>query len=297
MKGRATGSPELEKAADYIAKQFRSIGLKPVEGDSYFQAFAVTTNARLGHDNRFEYTERGKTSRLKTGEDFIPFNFSSRGKVTGSVVFVGYGITAPEYHYDDYDGLDVKDKLVLILRHEPQEFDEHSVFDGKVYTEHAQFASKATNAKNHGARGVILVNDTFSHRGEPDDLEKFERAGGAWKCGHSVRPDQRRSGGALDQRCRDGTSKTSRRPSTATSSRNPSHCPIRLRSGRTSMWSAWSRRCTTWPDIFPEKPMSTLSSARTTITWDWAGSTRWRHCRRESRFIRARTITHRGRPV
>ena len=183
MKGRATGSPELEKAADYIAHQFRSIGLKPVEGDSYFQAFAVTTNARLGRENRFEYTEGGKTSRLKAGEDFIPFNFSSRAKVAGSVVFVGYGITAPEYHYDDYNGLDVKDKLVLILRHEPQEFDEHSVFDGKVYTEHSQFASKATNAKNHGARGVILVNDTFNHRGESDDLEKFERQVGPGNAG------------------------------------------------------------------------------------------------------------------
>src|SRR5271169_3046340 len=85
MRGRATGSPELEKAADYIARQFRSIGLKPVEGNSYFQAFPVTTNARLGRDNRFEYTEGGKTVRLKTGDDFIPYNLSSRAKVAASV--------------------------------------------------------------------------------------------------------------------------------------------------------------------------------------------------------------------
>ena len=183
MRGRATGSPELETAAEYIAHQFRSIGLKPIEGSSYFQAFPVTTNARLGRDNRFEYTEGGKTLRLKAGDDFIPFNFSSRGKVAGAVVFVGYGITAPEYNYDDYKGVDAKGKLVLMLRHEPQEFDEHSVFDGKVYTEHAQFASKATNAKNHGARGVILVNDTFNHRGESDDLEKFERKVGPGDAG------------------------------------------------------------------------------------------------------------------
>ncbi|HLK47290.1 MAG TPA: M28 family peptidase [Bryobacteraceae bacterium] len=183
MRGRATGSPELEKAADYIARQFRSIGLKPLQGDSYFQPFSVTTNARLGHDNRFEYTEGGTTQKLKPGEDFRPFNFSSRGKVRGGVVFAGYGITAQEYHYDDYEGLNVKDKLVLILRHEPQEFDEHSVFDGKIYTEHAQFASKATNAKNHGARGVILINDTFNHRGEADDLEKFERTVGPGDAG------------------------------------------------------------------------------------------------------------------
>jgi hypothetical protein len=183
MRGRATGSPELEKAANYIARQFRSIGLRPVDGKSYFQAFPVTTNARLGHDNHFAYTERSQTFHLKAGEEFIPFNFSSRGKVTAHVVFAGYGITAPEYNYDDYLDLDVKDKLVLILRHEPQEFDEHSVFNGKVYTEHAQFFSKATNAKNHGARGVILINDTFNHHGETDDLEKFGRTVGPADAG------------------------------------------------------------------------------------------------------------------
>jgi hypothetical protein len=183
MRGRATGSAELEKAADYIAGQFRAIGLKPVEGKSYLQAFPVTTNARLGRGNRFEYVEAGKTTALKTGEDFIPFNFSARGKLAGAVVFAGYGITAPEYNYDDYAGLDVKDKLVLILRHEPQEFDEHSVFAGKVYTEHAQFFSKAVNAKMHGARGVILINDAFTHRSESDQLEKFGRTVGPADAG------------------------------------------------------------------------------------------------------------------
>src|SRR5690242_13291895 len=178
MRGRATGSPELEKAADYIASQFRAIGLKPIDGKSYFQAFAVTTNAKLGHGNRFEYVEQGKTTTLKAGDDFIPFNFSARGALEGGVVFAGYGITAPEYNYDDYAGLDVKGKVVLILRHEPQEFDEKSVFAGKVYTEHAQFYSKAVNAKMHGATGVILINDLFNHRSESDQLEKFGRTAG-----------------------------------------------------------------------------------------------------------------------
>ncbi len=178
MRGRATGSPELEKAADYIAGQFRAIGLRPIDGKSYFQAFAVTTNAKLGHGNRFEYVEQGKTNTLKAGDDFIPFNFSARGAVEGGIVFAGYGITAPEYNYDDYAGLDVKGKLVLILRHEPQEFDEKSVFAGKVYTEHAQFYSKAVNAKMHGATGVILINDAFNHHSESDQLEKFGRTAG-----------------------------------------------------------------------------------------------------------------------
>ena len=183
MKGRETGSPQLEKAAHYIAAQFRSIGLSPVDSKSYMQAFPVTTNARLGSSNHFEYEEAGKSVVLKVREDFIPFNFSSRGKLSGSVVFAGYGITAPEYNYDDYAGLDVKDKLVVVLRHEPQEFDEKSVFSGKAYTEHAQFFSKAVNAKMHGARGVILINDRFNHRGDSDQLEKFGHTAGPTDAG------------------------------------------------------------------------------------------------------------------
>ena len=173
LRGRATGSPELEKAAHFIAEQFRHAGLKPIDGKSYFQAFPVTTNARLGNANRFEYSLDGSTTTLKFQQDFIPFNFSSRAALAGQVVFAGYGITAPEYNYDDYAGIDVKGRIVLLLRHEPQEFDEHSVFSGKIYTEHAQFPSKASNAKIHGAAGIILVNDRAAHRGEPDDLEKF----------------------------------------------------------------------------------------------------------------------------
>jgi hypothetical protein len=183
LRGRATGSAELEKAAHFIASQFHSFGLKPIDGRSYFQAFRVTTNARLGTGNRFEYTADGKSTELKFQDAFIPFNFSSRGKLSGELVFAGYGITAPEYGYDDYAGVDVKGKIVLLLRHEPQEYDEKSVFEGKVYTEHAQFFSKASNAKNHGAVGVILINDRPAHRGDPDDLEKFGAAAGPADAG------------------------------------------------------------------------------------------------------------------
>jgi hypothetical protein len=183
MRGRATGSPELEKAARFIAARFHSFGLQPIDGKSYFQAFQVTTNARLGSANRFSYSLDGKTIDVKFREEFIPFNFSSRATLTGPVVFAGYGITAPEYAYDDYAGLDAKGKIVLLLRHEPQEFDEKSVFAGKVYTEHSQFSAKATNAKMHGAAGVILINDRAAHRGDPDDLEKFGAAAGPGDAG------------------------------------------------------------------------------------------------------------------
>jgi hypothetical protein len=113
----------------------------------------------------------------------MPFNFSAREKMSGGVVFAGYGITAPEYNYDDYKGIEVRDEIVLIMRHEPQEFDEKSVFAGKVYTQHSQFWSKASNAKMHGARGVVLMNDRAAHPGEADELEKFTEAAGPGDAG------------------------------------------------------------------------------------------------------------------
>lgn len=173
MRGRATGSPELEKAAGFIAREFKKFGLKPADGNSYYQSFPVTTSARLGKANHFRFTENSHATSLSCPDDFMPFHFSPSAKLTGAVVFVGYGITAPEYRYDDYAGLDVKGKLVLVLRHEPQEFDQHSVFAGRDYTSHSRFSSKASNAKIHGAAGVILINDVANHPGEPDELEKF----------------------------------------------------------------------------------------------------------------------------
>src|SRR5436190_11642977 len=178
MKGRSTGSPELEKAAAWIAGQFKEWGLK-----TSLQAFPVTTEAVLGKGNQLRVTEAGHAEQLKCPEEFVPFNFSSSAKVAAPVVFAGYGITAPEYKYDDYAGIDVKGKIVVVLRHEPQENDAKSVFEGKSMTRHASFANKAANARMHGAAGVILVNDRANHPGTPDELEKFGVAGGPNNAG------------------------------------------------------------------------------------------------------------------
>ncbi len=173
LKGRGTGTPELEKAAKYIGQQFHKAGLQPIDGKSYLQAFTVSTNSHLGALNKLEYSVGSENHSLKMGQDFTPFNFSGNGKVSGEVVFAGYGITAREYNYDDYANVNVKDKIVLVLRHEPQEFDAGSSFEGKAYTEHSQLFSKAANAKFHGARAILFVNDAATHSGSDDHLEKF----------------------------------------------------------------------------------------------------------------------------
>jgi Zn-dependent M28 family amino/carboxypeptidase len=183
MRGRATGSPELEKAAAFIRDQFHSLNLKPMNGASYYQDFEVTTSARLGPRNQLKYSNGHEKQTLKSQQDFVPLNLSSAGSVSGDVVFAGYGITAPEYNYDDYAGLDAKDKIVLVLRHEPQEFDEKSVFEGKAYTSHSQTVNKAVNAKMHGAKAVLLINDIAAHPNDADQLEKFGATAGPANAG------------------------------------------------------------------------------------------------------------------
>jgi hypothetical protein len=183
LRGRNIGSPELEKAADYLERDFKKFGIKPIPGKSYYQPFPVTTEAQLGRKNLLSVSENGIPVSLRVKDDYLPMHFSSSGKMAGGVVFAGYGITAPDLGYDDYAGIDVKGKLVLILRHEPQEADEKSKFAGKDLTPHAQIPSKASNAKMHGAAGVVLVNDTPNHKGEPDELEKFGATGGPTDAG------------------------------------------------------------------------------------------------------------------
>ena len=167
MKGRGAGSPELDQAAEYIASQFRLWGLKPAGDDhTYFQTFEVTTGIRIGAENELQISG----TNLKINEDFVPIAFSNTAEAEGPVVFAGYGITAPELHYDDYRGVDVNGKIVVVLRHEPQELDPKSPFDGTNLTGHATFISKAINAKQHGAHGIVFITDPNNHSAEPDKI-------------------------------------------------------------------------------------------------------------------------------
>ena len=168
LKGRATGTPELEKAAKYIAGKFKAYGLKPVAG-SYFQSFRVTTQTKIGDATTVGYTLDGVSHPLKLKDTFQVVGASSSGAFDGPVVFAGYGITAPEYNYDDYAGLDVKGKVVLIWRFEPQQYDAKSKFAGRNDTAHSQLFNKGINARMHGAKAVILVNPSFNRTDDPMD--------------------------------------------------------------------------------------------------------------------------------
>jgi Peptidase family M28/PDZ domain/PA domain len=156
MEGRGDGTPGLTRAARLLENQYKRVGLQPAGTQGFFQAFQVTTGAKLAGKNEMIEQNGGPRKELKLNEDFVPFSFSSSGEASGAVVFAGYGVTAPEFGYDDYAGIDVTGKIVLLLRYEPAGFAAHTGNQGM--TQHASLVTKAINARNHGARGVVVVN-------------------------------------------------------------------------------------------------------------------------------------------
>jgi hypothetical protein len=94
------------------------------------------------------------------------------------VVFAGYGITAPEHEYDDYEGIDVEGKAVLVFRHEPREEDMDSGWKGAGNTNHSYFQTKLSNAKEHGAVALLFVNGPLHHDPEKDPLSSLSTSVG-----------------------------------------------------------------------------------------------------------------------
>lgn len=155
-RGRATGEPGCREAADYIAQRFDAAGLRPLEPDDWFLDYQLT---RTGFDpDRTRLRVRSDRWRdAEPGEDFRPFPFSGEGRVRAPAVFAGYGIVAPEHGVDDYAGLDVAGRVVLVLRYEPGRDDPESPFDGVSHSRHAHFETKAEVARRHGASALLVV--------------------------------------------------------------------------------------------------------------------------------------------
>jgi hypothetical protein len=161
-EGRGVGTAGLNKAADYIARQFAEAGLKPAgPGGSYFQPFPFSLGAE--QDGTSTLTLRGPKGQeipLKQGTDFQVIGFSGAGKVSAPLVFVGYGATAKDIGYDDYKGVDVKGKVVVMIRRTPRWSSKELSFDGKRKEEHAGLETKLALAGANKAAAILLINDT-----------------------------------------------------------------------------------------------------------------------------------------
>lgn len=179
LKGRGNGSEGLEKAADYIAEQFKAVGLQPGVNGGWFQPFELNAGLTIGKDNSLSIQSRGKTVTLTIGSSYYPLAATGSDKIPSvkldrlPLVFAGYGLAVPELGYDDYARIDVSGKAVLIFTHEPQEHDVNSRLNGTRAMPQTSLNAKAQLALSKGARILLAVSDP-SHRNDEGQFSLFK---------------------------------------------------------------------------------------------------------------------------
>jgi Zn-dependent M28 family amino/carboxypeptidase len=160
LEGRGTGQRGGEIAAEYIATQFAEFGLKP-SGDngSYLQKVPLVGITTLPETTFVLEPKSGAAMNLKSLDEYVAYDQTqqARSEVDAEIVYVGYGIEAPEYNWDDYKGVDVRGKVLLMLVNEPPS-DDAKFFKGKALTYYGRWTYKYEHAARKGALGVILIH-------------------------------------------------------------------------------------------------------------------------------------------
>lgn len=156
--GRLTGTEEYNRSAQWVADKFKSWRIKPGgDNKTYLQSFPIPyTLVFPGSKVIMNIPYKGKEIKkhYKYVSEYIPGSTSGSGEVTAEVIYVGYGITAPELNYDEYQGVDVKDKIVLMEREVPVSPDkEPEKF--KKWRPYSFHQYKLENAHKHGAAGML----------------------------------------------------------------------------------------------------------------------------------------------
>ncbi len=168
FEGRAPGSLGETRTVDYLKQQFRQLGLRPGNPDgSWVQGVPMRGQKPVP---QFSYTVNGKQVSLKFPEDYVAHSTTpgDHAKIKGSdIVFVGYGVQAPEYGWDDYKGLDVKGKTLLMLINDPAIPDPNNpeqldpaMFKGKAMTYYGRWTYKYEIAAKLGAAAAIIIHET-----------------------------------------------------------------------------------------------------------------------------------------
>jgi hypothetical protein len=142
--------------------------LQPKGTQGFLQPFDVVVGAELTGDNRFAVASAGGETMLALHDDYLPFPFSTSGEAAGPLVFAGYGISADDWKYDDYHGLDISGKIVVVFRGEPPLDPARKKAGG----DHGGVIAKAILARRLGAKAVIVVNGRLE-RGEEDLMPHF----------------------------------------------------------------------------------------------------------------------------
>src|SRR6266542_4284305 len=162
--GRGIGTAGGAEAAAWIADRFREAWLAPAFADGFLQKFDAPFRATLGERNALTIGEASPA----LGPGWLPLGFSDDGSAEGELVWAGHGITAPELGYDDYAGLDVKGKIVLVAQDFPRERDPASPFRSPRAYHYGEWRTKAINAREHGAAAILGVRDVWAHGGNDD---------------------------------------------------------------------------------------------------------------------------------
>jgi Zn-dependent M28 family amino/carboxypeptidase len=162
LEGRGTGQRGGDIAAEYMATQFAEYGLKPA-GDhgTYMQKVPLVGITPLPETRFSLVPKQGETMNLKPLDEYVAYDQTQQAQsdVDADIVYVGYGIEAPEYNWDDYKGVDVRGKVLLMLVNEPPS-DDPKFFKGKALTYYGRWTYKYEEALRKGAVGVLLVHQT-----------------------------------------------------------------------------------------------------------------------------------------
>ncbi len=156
MAGRLTGTAGERRAADYLATQLRRIGATPLPGRDFELPFDFAAGARDAGSS-LSLEGGGRDARWAGSDRVRALSFSTSARVSGGVVFAGYGLTLPEAHgfpYDSYAGLDVQDKIVVVLRYFPEDLDHAR---RTLLARYAGLRYKAMNARERGAKALVVA--------------------------------------------------------------------------------------------------------------------------------------------
>jgi len=162
LEGRGTGQRGGDIAAEYIATQFALYGLKPAGDNGTFMQKVPLVGITPEPETTFSFVPaNGKPMHLKPLDEYVAYDQTQQAQsdVDAEIVYVGYGIEAPEYKWDDYKGMDVHGKVLLMLVNEPSS-DDPSFFKGKALTYYGRWTYKYEEAARKGAVGAILIHKT-----------------------------------------------------------------------------------------------------------------------------------------
>src|SRR5215470_6870125 len=162
LEGRGTGQRGGDLAAEYIATQFSLYDLKPAGDNGTFFQKVPLVGITTAPETSFELLPRkGEALRLKPLEDYVAYDQTEQtaSDIDADLVYVGYGIDAPEYQWDDYKGTDVRGKVLLMLVNEPTSSDPN-FFKGRALTYYGRWTYKYEEAARRGAAGAILIHES-----------------------------------------------------------------------------------------------------------------------------------------